>query len=142
MERCFESFAEEKIRCLVTLDVQLLEDESIVILQPDGELSESDFVSAVGRIDPFIEKTGGLRGILIHVESFPGWDSFAAMTTHLNFVKEHHQHVAKIAFVTDSSIGAFAETVVSHFVRAEVKHFPFPDIADAKGWIRQPKQDT
>ncbi|MGB0597615.1 MAG: hypothetical protein ACPGLY_13085 [Rubripirellula sp.] len=32
MERCFESFAEEKTRCLVMLDVQLLEDESIVIL--------------------------------------------------------------------------------------------------------------
>lgn len=124
------------------LDVQLLEDESIVILKPDGELSESDFVFAAERIDPFIEKTGGLRGILIHVESFPGWDSFAAMTTHLKFVKEHHQHVAKIAFVTDSSIGAFAETVVSHFVRAEVKHFPFADVGDAKSWIRQPKQEV
>ncbi|MDG2222097.1 MAG: STAS/SEC14 domain-containing protein [Rubripirellula sp.] len=119
------------------LDVQLLEDESMVILQPDGELSESDFAAAAERIDPFIERTGGLRGILIHVESFPGWDSFAAMTTHLQFIKEHHKQVAKIALVTDSPIGAFAETVVGHFICAEVKHFPFADVADAKRWIQQ-----
>ena len=47
-----------KQRLALMLEVKLLEDESIVVLQPHGELSERDFRSAAERIDP----AEGVRG--------------------------------------------------------------------------------
>lgn len=73
--------------------------------------------------------------MIIRAESFPGWSSFAALTTHLRFVKDHHQKISRIALVTDSPIGKLAEVVASHFVSAEVKEFPFEDMEQARSWI-------
>ena len=117
------------------LTVKLDEAESIAILEPDGELSAADFMAAANIIDPYIENSGGLDGIIIHVKSFPGWDSFAAFITHLKFIKEHHQKVSHVALVTDSPIGAFAEHIASHFVNAEIKSFTFSELEKAVKWI-------
>lgn len=117
------------------LKVNLSEVEGIAILEPDGELSESDFKTAVETIDPYIEKVGKLNGIIIHVRSFPGWDSFSAFVTHLTFVKEHHKKVSCIAFVTNSVVGELAEHIASHFVSAKIKNFSFDELEDAKKWI-------
>ena len=117
------------------LNVQLNEKESIVTLIPDGALSENDFQLATTIIDPFIEKSGKLNGIIIYVETFPGWDSFAALSTHLKFVNEHHKKVSCVAFVTNSLLGGLAEHIASHFVSAQVKSFSYNALDDAKEWI-------
>ena len=57
---------------ITDVKIELDEVEGIAILEPDGELSESDFISASKIIDPYIESVGELRGIIIHVQSFPG----------------------------------------------------------------------
>lgn len=69
----------------------LNEIDGIVILVPGGELSESDSESAANIIDPYTEKSEKLNGNIIHVQSFPGWDSFSALISHLKFIKEHHK---------------------------------------------------
>ena len=117
------------------LTVNLDEIKGIAILEPDGELSENDFKYVARIIDPYIEKSGKLNGIIIHVKSFPGWDSFSALITHLKFIKEHHKMVSHVAFVTDSPIGAFAEHVASHFINAEIKSFSFSELENSVKWI-------
>jgi len=117
------------------LNVNLDEINGIAILKPDGELSENDFKSAAKSIDAYIEKSGKLNGIIIHVKSFPGWDSFTGFTAHMKFIKEHHKDVSFIAFVTDSPLGDFAEHIANHFVSAEVKSFPFNELDNAIKWI-------
>ncbi len=117
------------------LSVKIDEAHGIAILEPDGALSKTDFQSAAAIIDPFIEKTGRLNGIMIHTESFPGWDSFAALFSHLTFVKDHHKKVSRVALVTNSVIGNFAEAVAGHFINAKIKVFPFQEIGKATLWI-------
>ena len=117
------------------LHIKIDEAHGIAILEPDGALSKTDFQSAAAIIDPFIEKAGRLNGIIIHTASFPGWDSFAALFSHLTFVKDHHKKVSRVAFVTDSVVGNFAETVGSHFINAKVKLFPFQEMGKATLWI-------
>lgn len=117
------------------LKVKLNEIEGIAILEPDGKLSESDFKTAAETIDPYIEKVGKLNGIIIQVESFPGWDSFSALVTHLKFVREHHKQISYVAFVTNSVVGKLAEHIAIHFVSAKVKKFSFDELDDAKKWI-------
>ena len=117
------------------LNVKLDEAKGIATLEPNGKLSQNDFETAAKIIDPYIEKAGELNGIIIHVKSFPGWDSFGALVKHLNFVKEHHKNVERVAFATDSPIGGFAEHIASHFVNALIKHFSFDQLEDAEKWV-------
>lgn len=117
------------------LTVKLDEAEGVAILEPNGKLSEEDFISAGKIIDPYIEESGALNGIIIHVRSFPGWESFSALITHLTFVKEHHKKVSRVAFATDSSIGGFAEHIANHFVNAEIRNFSFNELEESKRWI-------
>ncbi len=117
------------------LNITLDEQHGIAILEPDSPLSKEDFQSAAGIIDPYIETNGHLNGLIIHTESFPGWDSFRAMHSHLTFVKEHHKKVPRIAFVTDSVISNLAETIGSHFVNADIKSFDYGELGKATAWI-------
>ena len=117
------------------LTVKLDQEDGIAILEPNGALTKSDFESAAKAIDPFIEKLGKLNGIIIHVKSFPGWDSFAALITHLKFIKDHHKKVNHVAFVTDSPIGNIVDKLGNHFVDAEVKHFFFNELEQAHNCV-------
>jgi len=117
------------------LNIELDEVAGIAILAPDGKLSESDFISAAKIIDPYIESVGELKGIIIHVQSFPGWDSFSSLIAHLKFVRGHHKKVSRIAFATDSPIGSFAENIASHFVNAQIKNFEFSELEASRTWI-------
>jgi SpoIIAA-like len=117
------------------LNVKLNETKGIAILEPDGKLSEKDFISAASIIDPYLERKGKLNGIIIHVKNFPGWDSLSALITHLKFVKEHHKKISHVAFVSDSPIGALAEHIASHFVSAEVKSFSFNELEESMKWV-------
>jgi len=117
------------------LSVKIDEKDLIAVLEPDGPLSESDFQSLANAVDPLIEKFGRLNGILIHTKSFPGWESFTAFYSHLRFVKNHHKNISRIALVTDSLMGMLAESVVSHFIKAEIRLFAYQDYATANEWI-------
>ena len=117
------------------LSVSLDELTGIAVLEPDGKLSESDFSSAAQIIDPYIEKVGELQGIIINVESFPGWKSFGALVNHLKFVKDHHKHVLRVAFATNSPAADVGEHIITHFVSAEVKHFAFDEMGVAEQWV-------
>jgi hypothetical protein len=117
------------------LHVTLDQKNKIALLEPDSALTQSDFENAVKIIDPFLEKKGHLSGLIIHTKSFPGWDSFGALVTHLKFVNAHHKKVSKIAFTTDSIIGDLAQHIGSHFINAEVKHFAYDAMKEAKEWI-------
>jgi len=116
------------------LSVEIDEVNGLAILEPDGPLSKEDFVHAAKVIDPYIEKTDQLNGLLIHTKTFPGWESFAALVSHLKFVQEHHRMVSRVALSTDSVIGNFAEAIASHFVNAEIKLFSYHELEQAKNW--------
>lgn len=117
------------------LNITIDEKNGIAIFEPDGKLSESDFKSAVNIIDPYINNFGKLNGLIIATQAFPGWESFAALVSHLSFVKDHHKIISFIAFVTNSKIGNLAEHVASHFVSAEIKSFAYGELDMAKEWI-------
>jgi hypothetical protein len=117
------------------LNVELNEQSAVVILTPNGALSENDFVTASRVIDSYIEKHGDLKGIMIHTKQFPGWNSFGALVKHFNFVKDHHKRVSHVALITDSIVGDLGEKIVEHFISAKVKHFAYGELNEAQNWI-------
>ena len=108
---------------------------SVLYVRPTSRLEASDFVQLAKTVDPHIEEKGNLAGLIIEVASFPGWESLGAMASHFRFVRDHHRHVKKIAVVTDSPMGNVAEHLASHFVAAEIRHFPAGDRKAAEQWV-------
>jgi hypothetical protein len=109
---------------------------SILYVRPKSALAEADFVQLARTVDPYIERTGNLAGLLIEVTGFPGWDSLGAMAAHFRFVRDHHKRVKKVAIVTDAALGNLAERLASHFVAATIKHFPAGGGRAAEQWIK------
>lgn len=120
------------------IDFTLDPKTAVLTLHPKSALEKSDFTELAAAVDPQIEEHGDLAGVIVEAPGFPGWDSFGALVSHLRFVKNHHQHVKKVAVVTDSHFADAAEKIGSHFVSAEVKHFPAGDAEAARAWIAAP----
>jgi hypothetical protein len=108
---------------------------SILLVRPESALDKDDFVQLAKAVDPQIEETGDLAGLIINAPAFPGWDSFGAMVTHFRFIRDHQNHIKKVAVVTGSHLGDVAEHLASHFVSAKIRHFPAGQIEQARQWI-------
>ena len=109
----------------------------ILTVRPEGKLEAHDFQGLSQTIDPFIEKKGELKGLIIVTEKFPGWKNLNGMIEHMKFVRSHHAEIAKVALVTDTKIADVAELLGKYFVKASIKHFHAGEIESAKNWITQ-----
>jgi hypothetical protein len=119
----------------MTIEHTLDTTRSVLHVRPTGALEKEDFEALARDVDPHLEKHGGLKGLIVEISAFPGWESLGAMAAHIRFVRDHHKRIGKIAVVTDSPIGRIAEPLASHFVAAEIRRFPAGDIEAARSWI-------
>ena len=69
------------------IDAELFREEGVLTVFPTGALT--DATSPRWRDWPIRSSRphGGLNGLMIVAEHFPGWESFAALTTHIRFVR-------------------------------------------------------
>lgn len=116
------------------LEFELLEDQGLLVLEPQDELEADDFERVAREVDPFIDRVGGLAGLVVVAEEFPGWDDFAAFTAHFRFVREHHRSIRRVALVTSSRFLSALPGLAGMFVDAEVKQFPLEQRAEALTW--------
>ena len=119
------------------LNYELLHDEGILVLHPEGPLEAADFTALASQVDTYLDGHGKLRGVLIHAKSFPGWKDFGALLAHLKFLREHLHRIEKVAVVADGAIASIMPSIANHFVHAQVQHFDFTREAAAWGWLRQ-----
>ena len=117
------------------LQHELLRERGILILRPEGALRAEDFTALAAVVDPCIEQRGELAGLMIDAPAFPGWENFAALLSHLRFVRDHHRRIRRIAVVSDSTLLAVGPRIASHFVNADVRTFGTAERTAAFAWI-------
>lgn len=117
------------------LSFELMNQKGILILEPRGELEAVDFERLSAEVDPHIEKTGGLNGLMIVSQHFPGWDDFAALSSHVRFIREHRSKIRRIAIVTADRLISALPRMASRFVDAEVRAFPMNGRDEALLWV-------
>lgn len=117
------------------MKIELDKKLNIAIVSPSQALSEGDFKEIAKVIDPQITEVGKLNGLIIHTQSFPGWESISSMISHFVFVNNHQAKISKVALVSDSKLTSVINKVAPHFVSAKIKTFGFGKLNEAKNWI-------
>jgi hypothetical protein len=117
------------------LSFELIKDKGVLILEPKGELEAPDFERLSEEVDPYIEGAGALNGMMVVAEHFPGWDDFAALTSHVRFVREHHTKIRRVAIVTADRLVSAIPRFASRFVDAHVRAFPMSERDEALLWV-------
>lgn len=118
------------------LEHHLDENDGILTVKPSGRLAAEDFAALARVVDDYLERNEALAGLLIDAEAFPGWEDFAALLSHLKFVREHHRRIKKVAALSDSAILTVMPRIAAHFVSAEVRHFATAARSAALDWLR------
>ena len=116
---------------------KILTEEGIVIIEPSSPIRQSDFETLTKDIDNYIRQKGMIKGLIIHTESFPSWDTFGAFIKDMKFVINHHKKIYRVASVTDSKLFMIAHSIMRHLLFPEIKHFYYGDIEAAKKWIQE-----
>ena len=118
------------------LEYKIIEPDGILRLQPSGALTVGDFEGLTRFADGYLSTHAHLAGMLIEAREFPGWASFAALASHVRFVRRHERRIARIALVTDSSIAQLVGTLAEPFAAAEIRSFDSQEADDALEWLR------
>jgi hypothetical protein len=116
---------------------EIMADEGLVILTPEGPIESTDFERVAQAVDPYIEEKGELAGVMICAESFPGWEDFDALISHLTFIRDHHERVRRVAIVSANRFLSVMPRVADHFVHAQVKYFPYEEKERGLDWLRE-----
>ncbi len=124
----------DRARIGITLD----DGTGVLILEPvtDKALSEDDFEAVGKAISDYLQNHQRLRGILIHSRRFPGWQSIGALFAHLKFVNRLHDRIDKVALVTGSPMGTFADRVLGPLMLAKIRKFDVDQRDEAMGWLQ------
>lgn len=121
------------------IHVEINQTDSVVTLRPVEmvQLTEADFKDVTDRMDKYLKTHDRLRGLVIVVDHFPGWDSLKSFTSHIRLIKDHHKIINRVAIVSDSQFLTAAPHLMDHFVAARVRHFDHADLEKAKTWASQ-----
>jgi len=118
------------------IKAQLLRDDGILVVSPADRLESDDFERLRLLADPYIEEHGELTGLLVDAQSFPGWEDFSVLLSHLHFVGDYQARIKRVAAVTDSGFLAILPKVADYFAAADVRHFEYQDRDKALNWLR------
>jgi hypothetical protein len=63
------------------IEYNLDTEHSILHVQPKSAIEQDDFVKRAKAVDPHIEATGGLAGLIVEAPSFHGWKGLGQWST-------------------------------------------------------------
>ena len=108
--------------------------DGVLILHPLESLRKEDFDKLRKVVDPWIEKHGLLKGVVICMRKFPGWENFAGFVQHIEFVKSHERKVRRVALAVDGLLPEIISKIAAHFIQAKIRQFPFDKVGEAIQW--------
>lgn len=120
------------------LEHRLMPEREVLLVEPRGRLTVEDFDALAVTVDPWIESGRELYGMVVHAREFPGWETVGSFLRHLQFVRDHHRKIRRVALAADGKIAKLAPALVENFVGAEIQHFGFGELDRAIEWASRP----
>jgi SpoIIAA-like len=121
----------------VHVDHRLFPEHSVLLVEPRGELTVEDFDAIALTVDPWIESGNALNGLVVHTSEFPGWESIGSFVRHVQFIRDHHRKIRRVALSADGKLAKLMPALAEVFVSAEVQHFGYSEVDRAIEWAAQ-----
>lgn len=118
----------------IGLEHYLDEQSGVLTVEIYGPLTSENFEIMAQSVDSWVEKRGELRGLVLHVKEFPGWENLGSFLSHLEFVKEHHRKIRRVAFAADGVVPNIMSKLAMQFMDAEIKTYKYDQLRRAQGW--------
>lgn len=118
------------------LDYFLDQSTGVLRIELSAPLTSEDFKELTHDVDSWLEREGALRAIVVHAAKFPGWENLGSMLSQLEFIRDHHQKIRRVALCVDGELPQILSSLVQHFVAAEFKYFPANSLDEAMNWAR------
>ena len=118
------------------IDISVFVEEGIIEVTVHGKLEAVDLESIIPKADEIIEQEGKVKGLLLQIEEFSGWDHVHTFLEHIKIIKAHHRLIERVAAVSDKSWQKLMPNLVSLFVKADVKTFNCSQLETARQWLR------
>lgn len=112
-----------------------LRDQDILVITPQGPLEQSDFETIAKTVDSVVISKGNLTGLMINMQSFPGWRNLAAFAAHVKFVTGHHRRIERIAAVTNSRFLRIIPGIAGYLLHPEIRSFDLNQKKQALSWL-------
>jgi hypothetical protein len=118
------------------VEINVLADEGVIEVTVHGKLEAVDLESIASKADEVIAEEGGIKGLVLNIAEFSGWDSLHTFLEHMKIIKGHHKFVERIAAVGDASWQKLLPNLTSLFIKADVRTFNVTQIEAAQKWVR------
>jgi hypothetical protein len=115
------------------VEAEVLAPDALRLTLPP-KISAADFQAIAPKIDAIIKARGAAK-LLIDATAFGGWEDVSGFEAHAKFVKDHQQHIARLAVVIGHEWQRGLIAMISTFVHPEVRAFDKDERADAQKWI-------
>ena len=116
------------------ISVRLDEQTGTVVVEAEAPLRGADFDALAATVDPWLATHEAVAGIVFHARTVPGWENVTGLRRHLQFVREHHRRVRRVALAVDGMLPSIAPAVAGRLVAPEVRHFAYAAFDDAIAW--------
>ena len=124
-----------------SISVRLDEQTGTVVVEAAAPLRGVDFDALAATVDPWLTTHETVAGVVFHARTVPGWENVTGLRRHLQFVREHHRRVRRVALAVDGVLPSLAPAVAGHLVAPEVRHFAYDALDDAVAWAGAGEDD-
>jgi hypothetical protein len=100
------------------------------------KLAAEDFLEIAPQVDGMIERHGKIR-LLIDASGFGGWEDITAFERHAGFVKNHQQHVERIAAIVGQKWQHWLVAAARMFVHPQVRAYEKGHDVEASRWLSE-----
>lgn len=119
------------------IELNINNEENIIHFKVVGKIQEGDFDTNIRpKVDEHLKSNESIKGVFIDGTDFQGWSDFNALIEHLNFVKDHHRFIKKLAIVGDHLLFSFAPEIIGSMVKVDLKHFASAKAEAANEWLK------
>ena len=118
------------------LNSDIKSHEKIINATSEGHIDSDEIKSFARQVNDYINETDQVPSLVLFVKSVADRADFNTLKNHLEFVRDHHAPVRKVAIISYSNLLWLAKSVVDHFVSAKVRRFNEDAIDDAIAWAQ------
>ena len=116
--------------------IEIEKEGNIIHAKISGALQKSDFDGTIiPAVEKILKQDNRPDCVLIDARKFEGWEDFPAFVKHMEFIRDHHQYIKKLAIEGEGKWQEMLLPLAAMISGTEIKLFKSDQDSEAKSWL-------